>query len=50
MSGNLTTAVATQQAMNDPEREDRYIGLLSGDYLMLPQVAYRRTGQGVAES
>jgi hypothetical protein len=23
--------------MNDPEREDRYIGLLSGDYLMLPQ-------------
>lgn len=37
MSGNLTTAVATQQAMNDPEREDRYIGLLSGDYLMLPQ-------------
>jgi hypothetical protein len=38
MSGNLTTAVATQQAMSDPDREDRYIGLLSGDYLMLPQV------------
>jgi hypothetical protein len=37
MAGNLTSAVATQQAMNDPEREDRYIGLLSGDYLMLPQ-------------
>jgi hypothetical protein len=37
MSGNLTTAVATQQAYNDPDREDRYIGLLSGDYLMLPQ-------------
>ena len=37
MAGNLTTAVATQQAMNDPDREDRYIGLLSGDYLMLPQ-------------
>jgi uncharacterized membrane protein YgcG len=37
MSGNLTTAVATQQAMNDPDREDRYIGLLSGDYLMVPQ-------------
>jgi hypothetical protein len=38
MSGNLTTAVATQQAISDPDREDRYIGLLSGDYLMLPQV------------
>jgi uncharacterized membrane protein YgcG len=37
MAGNLTTAVATQQAMSDPEREARYIGLLSGDYLMLPQ-------------
>lgn len=36
MAGNLTTAVATQQALSDPEREDRYIGLLSGDYLMLP--------------
>ena len=37
MAGNLTTAVATQQAFGDPDREDRYIGLLSGDYLMLPQ-------------
>jgi hypothetical protein len=37
MAGNLTTAVATQQAHADPDREDRYIGLLSGDYLMLPQ-------------
>ena len=37
MSGNLTTAVATQQAYNDPDREDRYIGLLSGDYPMIPQ-------------
>ncbi len=37
MAGNLTTAVATQQALADPEREDRYIGLLSGDYLMVPQ-------------
>jgi hypothetical protein len=36
MAGNLTTAVATQQAISDPEREDRYIGLVSGDYLMLP--------------
>ncbi len=37
MAGNLTSAVATQQAMSDPDREDHYIGLLSGDYLMLPQ-------------
>ncbi|MGA3264280.1 MAG: hypothetical protein ABSC47_09570 [Terracidiphilus sp.] len=37
MAGNLTSAVATQQAYSDPDREDRYIGLLSGDYLMLPQ-------------
>jgi hypothetical protein len=37
MAGNLTTAVATQQALADPDREDHYIGLLSGDYLMLPR-------------
>jgi len=37
MAGNLTTAVATQQALDDPDREDHYVGLLSGDYLMLPQ-------------
>jgi hypothetical protein len=37
MAGNLTTAVATQQAMNNPDREDRYIGLLSCDYLMVPE-------------
>lgn len=37
MAGNLTTAVATQQALSDPDREDRYIGLISGDYLMVPQ-------------
>jgi hypothetical protein len=37
MAGNLTSAVATQQAHADPDREDRYIGLLSGDYLMVPQ-------------
>jgi len=37
MAGNLTTALATQQAHADPDREDRYIGLLSGDYLMVPQ-------------
>jgi cobalamin biosynthesis Mg chelatase CobN len=37
MAGNLTSAVATKQAFEDPDREDRYIGLLSGDYLMLPQ-------------
>lgn len=37
MSGNLTTAVATQQALNDPDREPTYMGLVSGDYLMVPQ-------------
>jgi hypothetical protein len=37
MSGNLTTAVTTQQALSNPDREDHYIGLLSGDYLMVPQ-------------
>ena len=37
MASNLTSAIATQQALGDPDREDRYIGLLSGDYLMLPQ-------------
>jgi hypothetical protein len=37
MAGNLTPVVATQQAFTDPDREDRYIGLLSGDYLMVPQ-------------
>lgn len=36
MAGNLTSAVATQQAMSDPDRESHFIGLLSGDYLMLP--------------
>jgi len=37
MSGNLTTAVATRQALDDPEREAHYIGLVPGDYLMIPQ-------------
>jgi hypothetical protein len=37
MAGNLTTAVATQQAMDDPDREPSYVGLASGDYLMVPQ-------------
>jgi hypothetical protein len=35
MNGNLTTAVATQQALSDPARDDSYIGLLSGDYVMV---------------
>jgi hypothetical protein len=35
MNGNLTTAVATQQAYSEPERSDQYIGLLSGDYVMV---------------
>jgi hypothetical protein len=42
MNGNLTTAVATQQALADPTREDSYIGLLNGDYVM---VAKRDTPQ-----
>lgn len=37
MAGNLMTGVATQQAMENPEREDHFIGLVSGDYLMVPQ-------------
>ena len=37
MSGNLTHAVATQQALDDPDREPTYMGLVSGDYLMVPQ-------------
>jgi hypothetical protein len=35
MNGNLITAVATQQAMSEPARDDSYIGLLSGDYVMV---------------
>jgi hypothetical protein len=37
MSGNLTHAVATQQALDDPDRDPTYMGLVSGDYLMVPQ-------------
>jgi hypothetical protein len=37
MAGNLTHAVATQQAIDDPDRDPTYIGLKSGDYLMVPQ-------------
>ena len=37
MAGNLTTAVATQQAMDAPDRQPQYIGLVPGDYLMIPQ-------------
>jgi hypothetical protein len=37
MAGNLTTVIATQQAHSDKERPDSYIGLVSGDYLMVPQ-------------
>ena len=37
MAGNLTHAVATQQALDDPDRDPAYIGLKSGDYLMVPQ-------------
>lgn len=37
LAGNLTTAVATQQAYNDNDLPAHHIGLLSGDYLMIPQ-------------
>jgi len=37
MAGNLTTAVATRQALEDSDREPRYIGLIPGEYLMIPQ-------------
>ncbi len=50
MNGNLTTAVATQQAMSDPERDDSYIGLLSGDYVMVAKKDTDAAGQGDAES
>jgi hypothetical protein len=36
MSGNLTSVVATAQALDDPDRDDHYISLVAGDYLMLP--------------
>ena len=37
MASNLTPAVATKNAINDPERGSRYVGLLPGEYLMVPQ-------------
>lgn len=37
MNGNLVHAIATQQALSDPEHDSRYIGLVSGDYVMVPQ-------------
>lgn len=37
MAGNLTSAVATRRALNDPNRGSPYIGLVSGDYLMFAQ-------------
>ncbi len=37
MNGNLVNAIATQQAMADPEHEPTYIGLVSGDYVMVPK-------------
>lgn len=37
MNGNLVNAIATQQAMANPEHESTYIGLVSGDYVMVPQ-------------
>ena len=37
MNGNLVNAIATQQAMVDPEHEPTYVGLVSGDYVMVPK-------------
>ncbi len=37
MNGNLVHAIATQQALDDPQRESTYIGLVSGDYVMVPR-------------
>lgn len=37
MNGNLVRAVATQQALEDPKGEAGYIGLVSGDYVMVPR-------------
>lgn len=37
MAGNLTSVVATQQALDAPDRQPQYIGLVPGDYLMIPQ-------------
>jgi hypothetical protein len=37
MNGNLVHAIATQQALDNPERESTYIGLVSGDYVMVPR-------------
>lgn len=37
MAGNLTSAVATRRALNDPKRGSPYVGLISGDYLMFAQ-------------
>ena len=37
MAGNLTPAVATRSALDDPKRGNPYVGLISGDYLMFAQ-------------
>lgn len=37
MNGNLVHAIATQQAMADPEHGSAYVGLVSGDYVMVPR-------------
>jgi hypothetical protein len=37
MNGNLVNAVATKQAFADPQRQASYIGLVSGDYVMVPR-------------
>ncbi len=50
MNGNLVNAIATQQAMSDPEHDSRYIGLVSGDYVMVPQKHTDELASQIAES
>jgi hypothetical protein len=45
MNGNLITAVATQQALSDPTRDDSYIGLLNGDYVMVAKKDTEQLGK-----
>jgi hypothetical protein len=44
MNGNLTTAVATQQAFTEPSRDDSYIGMLNGDYVMVAKKDTQQLG------
>ena len=47
MNGNLVRAIATQQAFADPQHEASYIGLVSGDYVMVAQKHADEMGQAL---